>query len=83
MDVYSQGLPLINYGSQLKRCRRLFHEFMNVNAVSRFDNYLNKYTCRFLSRLAETPDDLLVHTRLLVLLRLIVRPVCPTLTFDP
>jgi len=73
---------MMGYGSQLRRCRRLFHEFLNANAVSRFDNYLNKHTCRFLSRLAETPDDFLGHVQLSVLLFLVVI-ACSALTFDP
>jgi len=82
MDVCSWDFSVMEYGSQLKRCRRLFHEFLNANAVSRFDNYLNKHTCRFLSRLAEAPDDFLDHTKLSVLLYLVVT-AWPTLTFDP
>jgi len=82
MDVRSWNFNLLDYGSQLRRCRRLFHEFLNANAVSRFDNYLYKHTCRFLSRLAETPDDFLDHVQLSVLLCLIVI-ACSTLTFDP
>jgi len=72
----------MEYGSQWRRCRRLFHEFLNVNVVSRFDGYLNKHTFRFLSRLAETPDDLLGHIQLSVLLRSVVTAY-PTLTLDP
>jgi len=82
MDVYSWDFALMGYGSRWRRCRRLFHEFLNVNAVSRFDSYLNKHTCLFLSRLAETPDDFLGHTQLSVLLRSVVT-VCPTLTLNP
>jgi hypothetical protein len=64
MDVYSWDFALNDYGTHWRRCRRLFHEFLNVNAVSRFDDYLSKHTHRFLSRLAETPDDFLGHTQL-------------------
>jgi len=81
MDVYSWDFNLFDYGSQLRRSRRLFHEFLNVNAVSRFDSYLDKNTCRFLSRLAETPDDFLGHTKLSVLCLAFI--ASPTLTFDP
>jgi len=82
MDAASRNFALMGYGSQLRRCRRLFHEFLNVNAVSRFDSYLNKHTFRFLSRLAETPGDFLGHAQLSVLLCSTVT-ACPTLTFDP
>ena len=64
MDVYSWDVVLTSYGSQWRRCRRLFHEFLNEKAVSRFDDYLNKHTFRFLSRLSQTPDDFLGHTQL-------------------
>jgi len=82
MNVYSWDFNMFDYGSQLKRCRRLFHEFLNANAVSRFDNYLNKHTRHFLSCLAETPDDFLGHIKLSVLLCLVVI-ACTALTFDP
>ena len=82
MDVRSWNFNLLDYGSQLRRCRRLFHEFLNANAVSRFDNYLYKYTYRFLSRLAKNPDDFLGHAQLSVLLCLVVI-ACSILTFDP
>jgi len=78
MDAYSWDFGLFDYGSQLRRCRRLFHEFLNANAVSRFDKYLNKNTCRFLSRLAETPNDFLAHIRLSVFPRTVVI-ACPHL----
>jgi len=82
MNVYSWDFNMFDYGSQLRRCRRLFHEFLNANAVSRFDNYLIKHNRRFLSRLAETPDDFLGHTKLSGLLCLVVI-ACPALTSDP
>ena len=67
MDVNSWDFALLGYGDQWRRCRRLFHEFLNVNTVSRFDDHLSKHACRLLSRLAETPDDFLGHTHLYVL----------------
>ena len=72
----------MGYGSQWRRCRRLFHEFLNVNTMSNFDGYLNKHACRFLSRLAETPDDFPGHIKLSVFLYPGVIP-CPPLTFVP
>ena len=69
MDAYSWDFALNSYGTQLwRRSHRIFHEFLNPNAVSRFDDYLSKHTCRFLSLLAETPDDFLDHAQLWVLL---------------
>jgi len=81
MDVYSWDFGMFDNGSQLESCRKLFHKFLSATAVSRFDNYLNKHTWRFLSRLAETPDDFLAHAKLSVLLCLVVI-ACPILTFD-
>jgi len=66
MDVYSWNFAWNSYGNRWRRCRRLFHEFLNVKTVSRFDDYVNKHTRRFLSRLAETPDGFLGHTQLYV-----------------
>jgi len=51
---------------------------MNVNAVSRFDDSLNKHTCRLLSRLAETPASFLGHIRLSVFPRTVII-ACPHL----
>jgi len=65
MDVQSWNFGITSYGSQLKSCRRLFHEFLNANAVSKFDDYVNKHTCRLLSHLAETPADFMGHIQLL------------------
>ena len=53
-----------------------------MNAVSNFDGYLNKHACRFISRLAETPEDFPGHIKLSVLLCPGVI-TCPTLTFVP
>jgi len=72
MDVYTWDFVSFGPGTQWRRCRRLFHEFLNVNAVSRFDNSLNKHSCRLLSRLAETPASFLGHVRLSVFLRTVV-----------
>jgi len=82
MGVYTWDFVLFAYGDEWRRCRKLFHEFLNVTAVSRFDSYLEKHVCRFLSRLAETPDDFLGHAKLSVFLCLVVTAY-PTLTFDP
>jgi len=78
MNVYTWDFASFGYGAQWRICRRLVHEFLNVNAVSRFDNHLNKHTCRFLSRLAETPAGFLGHIRLSVFPRTVVI-TCPHL----
>ena len=62
--MYSWNFVQNGYGSHWRRCRRLFHEFLNVKAVSKFDDYVNKHTRRFLSQLAETPDSFLDHIQL-------------------
>jgi len=79
MDVYTWNVVWIAYGDEWRRCRRLLHEFLNLKVVSRFDDYVTKHTRRFLSQLAETPDDFLDHTQLYVPLRSIV-VVCFKLT---
>ena len=66
MGAYSWDLALFSYGNQWRRARRLFHEFLNVKAVTNFDDYQSKYAYRFLSRLADTPDDFLHHAQLYV-----------------
>ena len=65
--MYSWGLvSLVNYGSQWRRGRRLFHEFFNAKAVTAFDGHQRRYAHRFLSRLAQTPDEFLGHAQLCV-----------------
>lgn len=64
MDMYSWDFAVNSYGAHWKRCRRLFHEFLNMNVVSRFDGHLEKHSRRFLLRLAETPEKFLGHTQL-------------------
>ena len=64
MGTYSWDLAIFGYGNQGRRARRLFHEFLNVGAVMNFDGYQYKYVYRFLSRLADTPDDFLDHAQL-------------------
>jgi len=64
MDLPSWDIPGMRYGSQWRNGRRLLHEFLNVRAVNKFDDYQYKYTRRFLSRLAETPENFLDHVKL-------------------
>ena len=66
MDLYSWDMVGFSYGNQWRRARRLFHEFLNVNAVTNFDRYQHKHAYRFLSRLAETPEDFFDHAKLCV-----------------
>ena len=70
MDVCSWSLFDFDYGSRLRRGRRLFHEFFSMKAITNFDDYQRKYAYRFLSRLAETPDKFLDHAQLYVSLRM-------------
>ena len=66
MDIYSWDIVGFGYGNRWRRSRRLFHEFLNVNAVANFDGYQHKHACRFLSSLAETPEDFFDHAQLCV-----------------
>ena len=70
MGIYSWSIINVPYGNQWRRGRRLFHEFLNVKAVTNYDDYQRKHARRFLSRLAETPDDFLHHAQLCVSLRM-------------
>jgi len=64
MGLYSWDIVGFGYGNRWRRGRRLFHQFLNVNAVTNFDGYQRKHAYRFLSRLAETPEDFLDHAQL-------------------
>lgn len=66
MDMYTWDFALYGYGNRWRKCRRLFHEFLNMKVVSRFDDCIDKHIRRFLFRLAETPDGFLGHTQLWV-----------------
>lgn len=66
MGTTSWSVFSFGYGSRWRRARRLFHEFLSMKAVTNFDDYQRKYAYRFLSRLAETPDDFLDHAQLCV-----------------
>lgn len=66
MGLYSWDIVGFRYGNQWRRGRRLFHEFLNMKAVVNFDGYQHKHAYQFLSRLAETPDELLDHAQLCV-----------------
>ena len=66
MDLYSWNIVTASYGSRWRRGRRLFHEFLNIKAVENFDGYQYKHAYRFLSRLADAPDEFLNHTQLYV-----------------
>jgi hypothetical protein len=82
MDMYSWDFALNGYGSRWRKCRRLFHEFLNMNVVSRFDDHINKHRRRFLTRLADTPEDFLAHAQLYVLPCWVTIP-CPKLISIP
>ena len=64
MDQYSWAVPLMRYGSDWRNSRRLLHEFLNAKVVANFDEYQRKHAYRFLTRLAESPENFLDHTKL-------------------
>ena len=70
MDAYSWSIPAVGYGTRWRKGRRLFHEFFNMRAVTNFDDHQRKYARRFISRLAQTPDNFLGHAQLYVSLLL-------------
>ena len=73
MGQYSWAIPIMQYGSQWRNCRKLFHEFMNVRAVTNFDDYQRKHTHGLLLHLAESPDNFLDHIELYVLHKIVCR----------
>jgi cytochrome P450 len=64
MGQYSWSLALMEYGARWRNCRRLVYEFLNPKAVTNFDDYQRKHAYRFLSKLAESPEDFLDHAEL-------------------
>ena len=59
---YSWNVVAMECGSQWRSARRLLHKFLNVRAVTRFDDYQRKHAYRFLSHLVESPDHFFHHT---------------------
>ncbi|KAI0642510.1 CyP450 monooxygenase [Trametes meyenii] len=58
-------LPTFRYGQWWRRHRRAFHQFFNPNAVKQFRPRQYAQVSRYLSRLLESPENLLDHNRLL------------------
>ena len=51
------------YGSWWRRHRRSFHNFFNINAVSKYQAIQRREVHAFLRRLLDTPDDFFHHVR--------------------
>lgn len=66
MGLYSWNMGFMEYGDQLKNCRRLLHEFLNPRAVVTFDEYQREHAYNLLSRLVESPDDFFDHVQFTV-----------------
>ena len=64
MDAGSWNMDVRRYRTEWKKGRRLFHEFFNMKAVTKFDDWQRKHAHRFLCRLSQTPEDFLAHAQL-------------------
>ena len=74
MDAYSWNMVALWYGTEWRKGRRLFHEFFNMKAVTKFDDCQRKHAYRFLSHLSQTPEDFLAHAQLYMFPR--IQPLC-------
>ncbi|KAI0745142.1 cytochrome P450 [Earliella scabrosa] len=54
---------VLPYGSQWRRTRRLFHEYLNSNATIKHRPIQQLHSRRYLVRMLETPEDFLHHAR--------------------
>jgi hypothetical protein len=57
-------LPLYRYGAKLRTTRRMFHQYFNANAVSKYQPQQVKATNELLYRLSHAPEDYKDHLRL-------------------
>ena len=57
------ALGLMPYGLRWRRHRKLFHEYFNHNAVTKYQPIQRQEVQAFLRRLLVTPDDFLHHIR--------------------
>ena len=57
------SLGLLPYGLSWRRHRRSFHEFFNINAVSKYRPIHRREVRAFLRRLLDSPDNFLHHVR--------------------
>jgi hypothetical protein len=64
MDLYSWAVSFMEYGNLWRNSRKLLHEFLNVRAVTEFDDYQRKHAHRLLSRLVESPQNFFDHAEL-------------------
>ena len=64
MGLCSWNIAVIEYGNMWKSRRKLLHKFLNVRAVTQFDDYQRKHAYRLLSNLAVSPERFLDHAEL-------------------
>ena len=64
LGLYSWDIGVMEYGTEWRNGRRVLHEFLNLRAVTRFDEYQYKHAHRLLLRLTECPGDFAQHIEL-------------------
>ena len=64
MGLCSWNIGIMEYGELWKNCRKLFHEFLNARAATKFNDYQRKHAYRLLLHLVETPEELFGHIEL-------------------
>ena len=60
---WDYATPFIAYDAMWRKQRRVFHEFFQLNAVSKYLPIQSRVAHNFLRRLLATPDDFLHHIR--------------------
>lgn len=60
---WDNAMPFLAYGSLWRMQRKLFHEFFQFNAVSKYLPVQKRVAHNFLRRLLVTPDDFLLHIK--------------------
>jgi cytochrome P450 len=56
-----------NYGQEWRHDRRVFHQYLNHNAVVQYHPIMEQEAFNLLRRLSETPADFRDHVRLYVM----------------
>ena len=58
---WDYNLAVQSYGVWWRRHRKLFHQYFNINAVSKYQPIQEQEVPAFLRRLLDTPDNFLHH----------------------
>lgn len=61
MELPSWNFSMMHYGSEWKKHRRVFHQFLNHTAVAQFHPILHEERDNFLQKFGDSPQDFLRH----------------------